>query len=208
MRKQATLADITTRCSNYAGPDHGDVSLPDWLIGPAGQHRDSDTIERSNFEVARDRLLAVDPDQHDHEVIRMRHWAVGWVEEIAYRPGSEVARVADSIRESLDGYAILDEHHHSKLESDEVNESWVSWQARDVRRDVTRELVSRIDPDDATCMSADEIEAWLDEVTDEQLWDIVHDRGDIYDGYLHLSAHDIEYAADMLVASQEVQPTE
>jgi hypothetical protein len=146
------------------------------------------------------RYHEIDPDELDHEVHRFGHFAVGWIEEVAYRPGSAVAAAADKMRQALDSYAILDEMDHSELEFEEVLESWDSWQAREVRRDIVRELVSRIDPEDPTDMSADdEIEEWLDTVDDETLGDLVHDRGEIYDGALHLSKHDIANAATALV---------
>jgi hypothetical protein len=91
----------------------------EWLIGPVGQHRDSDAIERSNFEVTTTRLNEIDPEGNDHEVHHFGHFAVGWVEEIATRPGSPCAALADDIRAQLEGYAILDEMHCSQLEAEE-----------------------------------------------------------------------------------------
>lgn len=186
--------------------DHDHAS---WYIGPVGHHRDSDLNERSNWAVMIARYREIDPEEHDHEIHRFGHWGVGWVEECAYRPGSAVAAAADEMRASLDAHPILDEDAHSALESEEVSEAWDSWQCREVRQDIVRELVSRIDPSEPADddMTADEIEEWLDGMTDDQLWELVREC-EIRDGALVIRPRDIACAADALIASQATDPTE
>lgn len=178
-----------------------------WYIGPCGVHRDSDTIARSNWDVMLARYREIDPEERDHEVHRFGHWAVGWVEECAYRPGSDVARAADEMRTSLDAYPILSDDHHSELESVEGTEAWDSWQCREVRRDIAKELVSRIDPDDVSDdnMTADEIEAWLDGLSSDAIWEAVNREhsGETDEGILRIRPRDIERAADALIASSD-----
>lgn len=175
-----------------------------WCIGPVGQHRDSDLVEESNFAVACDRMRAVDPDEHDHEIHRFGHFAVGWVEEIAYRPGSECERVANEIRDALAGYPILDEDHHGAMESDALADNWPAI-LQDLKRDLVREMQSRIDenpePDD---MTADEIEDWIDSIDESRLDEMARDRGEIDEGWLKLSKHDIKAIADALVGEESV----
>src|SRR5262245_1446530 len=128
-------------------PGCSDHEHATWIVGPVGHSRDSDLVEESNWQVACERLGTADPEGQDHEIHRFGHWAVGWVEEIAYRPGSEVARVADEIRESLDSYAILDEMHYSGLEF-ELESANCPEILDEVRRAISRQapdLESRLD---------------------------------------------------------------
>jgi hypothetical protein len=89
-----------------------------WLIGPVGHHRDSDTVEEANWQCVTERFAELDPEQSTWEIHRFGHWAVGWVEEIAYVPGSAVARAAAEFRRRLDNYPVLDEMRLEWLESE------------------------------------------------------------------------------------------
>jgi len=200
---------IVKACKTLAilpgGHDHDHAQ---WLIGPVGHHRDSDLVEESNWQTMLASYREIDPEELDHEVHRFGHFAVGWVEEIAYRPGSAVAVEADRLRERLEGYPILDEDHHSMLESEAVDQCWSDWQAREVRQQVTRVLQGRCtlaclasDDEECTCereARADAIEEQVDAVSDDRLWEVTHELGETYDGSLHLSARDIEAIADAI----------
>lgn len=87
----------------------------DWLIGPVGHSRDSDSVEESNWEAMLEAYSAADPEGSNYEVHRFGHWAVGWIEEVAVRPGSRCADVAAELRARLEVYPILDEHRYSRL---------------------------------------------------------------------------------------------
>lgn len=179
-------------------PGCSDHDHADWLIGPVGQHRDSDSIEESNFRVAVARFQAIDPDEHDHEIHRFGHWAVGWVEEIATRPGSPCAALAVEMRAALADYAILDEDDHSALESEHVTEN-MSAIMSELRSDLRKEFARRnaLDPefDD---MSEDEISDALDEIEDEKLLDVAdeHTTGE-RDGWQYFNVREV---ADSLLA--------
>lgn len=88
----------------------------DWLIGPVGHSRDSEPLEESNWQVMLQAYSDADPAGDNYEVHRFGHWAVGWIEEVAVRPGSRCAEVATDLRKRLENYPILDEHHLSDLE--------------------------------------------------------------------------------------------
>jgi hypothetical protein len=199
-----TLADITINCSNYAGYDprsDSDEDRSSWRVGPVGRTRDSDLIAESNWNHVVAMFDKLDPDHEDHEVHRFGHWAVGWVEEIAYRPGSAIARAADEIRARLDGYLILDEHDLSQRECDALDENLPTILS-DLRRDLLREFKSRaaLAPNEQNA-SADELEDWLtDDVTDATLWDLARDRGESREGWHYLSKSDIVEIADALLA--------
>lgn len=92
---------------------------PDWLIVLA-VHRDSGTIDRSNFQVAQKMLEA-----EGATVERFNHWAVGWVDYLIVNPACpDLVAIAERIRERIDNYPILDEFHQSQLESDEADQVW------------------------------------------------------------------------------------
>lgn len=97
--------------SNYFGATHEGSYV--FL----GQHRDSDVLTRSNFEVALERLGG---ESDTVEVIREGHWAVGWVEWIKICASDENAlKLADEMCADLDDYPVLDEQAFSDKEYQE-----------------------------------------------------------------------------------------
>ena len=188
------------------GRDHEHAA---WFIGPVGHHRDSDLVEESNWDTMIAAYRAIDPDEQDHEVHRFGHFAVGWVEEIAYRPGSAVAAEADRLRARLEDYPILDDDAHSQMECDAASEAWSSWQSREVRRDITKVLLACDQECTEACMSsADELctcdrearyamrEDIVDAFDDLRLHEIVTSNAELYDGHYHVRDTDIRKAAD------------
>ena len=100
-----------------------------WLV-VVGQHRDSDVLERSNFQVAQERLEKVNPDCYTIE--SENHWAVGWVEHLLVDPTNAAAiQEAEAMREAIEKYPILDEDHFSNLEYEEAAEYWANMSVRD-----------------------------------------------------------------------------
>ncbi len=89
------------------------------------QHRDSDILERSNFESALDSIGGESSDDSGVQVVREGHWAVGWIEWIAIPFGPSVALAkACQIMEALDSYPILDEDRYSEMEMSDANSVW------------------------------------------------------------------------------------
>jgi hypothetical protein len=96
-------------------------------------HRDSDVLDRSNWQVITDDMLERFPD--DCRIESASHWAVGWIEQLAVRVLREDGPVfpaefnEDDITEAfeaiyewsdkLSDYPVADEEHYSKLEYDE-----------------------------------------------------------------------------------------
>jgi hypothetical protein len=100
-------------------------TLPDSYIGATheesyvflGQHRDSDVLTRSNFEVALERLGG---ESDSVQVIHEGHWAVGWVEWISIDSSDEKAlKLADDMMSDLDSYPVLDDDAFSEKEHNE-----------------------------------------------------------------------------------------
>lgn len=97
-----------------------------------GQSRDSDALERSNFEVITTDMLERFPD--DFAIERDNHWAVGWVEtgrvRVLKNPDDEITldNLTDAFhaclewKAKLDNYPVANEEHFSELEWREFTE--------------------------------------------------------------------------------------
>ena len=93
-----------------------------------GQHRDSDCLERSNFDCGIEQLGGELTDNNDLElvlIVRDNHWAVGWIEWIAiHKTAIEQLKIADKIMSDLANYPVLNDEHFYELESEEANRIW------------------------------------------------------------------------------------
>ena len=116
-----TKAEAVARETGWNLEKYAASNDPPWSgvdIGPVGRHRDSEALDNSNFEVIYEDLKTRFPDSVD--VVHFGHWAVGWVEEIAYDPGNaDLVAAIEEWREKLDNYPVADEEHYSQLEWDE-----------------------------------------------------------------------------------------
>lgn len=113
------------------GFDPRGISLPDqqnWLVLPCGQNRDSNALDRSNFECALEELGG---ESDAVEIHRFGHWACGWFEIIIVDPASEKAAIAFEIEAALENYPVLNEEHFSELEYSEVSDYWARMSVRD-----------------------------------------------------------------------------
>lgn len=103
---------------------------PEWYVA-AGQHRDTDSLTRSNFECT---LRELGGESETVRVIRESHWAVGWVEWIGiHESDSKALEIADEIAAALEDYPVVDEDHWSNLE---YEEAWSYWQNASLRERV------------------------------------------------------------------------
>lgn len=87
-------------------------------IGPVGRHRDSDSLANSNFTVIlKDMGRSVGEAVED---VRFRHWACGWVEEIAWDATNPQAQAAaEAWEKRLGDYPVADEDDFSSQEWDD-----------------------------------------------------------------------------------------
>ena len=112
----------------------------------AGQSRDSDALERSNYETIFDhlkdeetRLSELDPDAFDKAYdlndgdlfiydYRAGHWAVGWVETMLMSKHAPdcLQMVVVSVLDAMADYPVFDESHFSELEWTEAGDYWES----------------------------------------------------------------------------------
>lgn len=93
-----------------------------WLVCPVIQTRDSDVLERSNFDAT---LRELGGESDTVEVHRFGHWGPGWFEIIIINPADEAkVKIAQEIEDALSDYPIVDEELHSEYEHEECAELW------------------------------------------------------------------------------------
>lgn len=102
---------------------------PEHYSAGVGQSRDSNALERSNFQAmcaALEQLPELDVDgETSWRIVRESHWAVGWVEWIAIHE-SDTARLecANRIMAGMEDYPVIDEDLLSQLEDEECSAVW------------------------------------------------------------------------------------
>ena len=111
---------------------YGDLYEEDGWGRAFGQHRDSDALERSNWQVISTDLKERFPDDIVEE--SASHWAVGWVETLRVKvlidpeKGIEEDNITDAFKaviewkDALADYPVADEMHWCELEHDEMVE--------------------------------------------------------------------------------------
>lgn len=116
------VSDLLKAPSFAASQELRDLS--DWSLGPVGRHRESDSLERSNWRVVLADIAKTDPTGEDYRVERFGHWAVGWVEELLTRPGSAAEKCAEEWEAALADYPVADDTDLSEEEMEEAFETW------------------------------------------------------------------------------------
>jgi len=131
----------------------------DWLVCPCILTRDSGPLERSNFEVIRD---DAERDQIEYEVHRFGHWACGWFEIILVHPNH--TDWVEEWEKALENYPVACDSHFSQTEWDEAMETWESWGANDLKREIRPQLRER---------EKWHFEEWVDDnLEKDKLWEI------------------------------------
>lgn len=106
--------------SNYMGEDYSEYYIA------VSHHRDSDLIAESNFYSIKEYLEHYYPDQT--EVVRLGHWAVGWVELLLIHESNvHACDEADQIIADLENkYPIYDEDDWSRRVYESAEEIWLN----------------------------------------------------------------------------------
>ena len=95
-----------------------------WYQSRCTRSRDSDPLDESNFITALERLGG---ESVYVQVHRYRHWANGWDEIILVDNTHE--KSVEKLRQmekDMEEYPVLDEHHYSKLENEEMLTAWAA----------------------------------------------------------------------------------
>lgn len=109
------------------GFDSKGLGLPNkqkWLVLPVMQTRDSELLERCNFESALKTLGGESPNVQVH---RFNHWGPGWFEIIIINPKrKDKVTIAEEIESALADYPILDDSKYSEMKSNAIADHWES----------------------------------------------------------------------------------
>ncbi len=130
MRSYKQFQPTSFDCKGLNLPDR-----QDWLV-LVRRNRDSDTLQESNFACA---LELLGGESETVEVHRFGHWANGWFELILVAPDSAASKEAETIEANLENYPVLDDDDWSYRQSEEEQEAWTSYGARDMRRALREE---------------------------------------------------------------------
>lgn len=103
-----------------------------WYGAGVGQSRDSDALERANFDAMRKALealpeveVAEDGGMASVQIVRESHWACGWVEWIAiHETNVRALELAESIMARLEDYPVIDEDLWSQYEDEDCRATW------------------------------------------------------------------------------------
>jgi hypothetical protein len=112
------------RYSDYAptGFDPRGLALPDrqeWLVLPVMRSRNSNVLDRVNFDVT---LESLGGKSDTLEIHRFGHWACGWFELLLIHPDRETE--CDDIEGALADYPVLDDERYSDACYSETCNAW------------------------------------------------------------------------------------
>lgn len=114
-----------------------------WLVLPVSRHRDSGCLDESNFHCA---LEALGGESRSVEVHRFGHWGHGWFEIILVSPtNKKLVAIAEDIERGLMDYPVLDDEDLSRRESEDADESWDNYGAREFQKALLDALNCRLD---------------------------------------------------------------
>ena len=105
---------------------------PKNLLVVLARTRDSNLLTESNWEVARGMLGRAG------KIIRMGHWACGWIEYLCVSENSKRLDIAEDIESALEKYPVLDDEHFSRLEDEEANRIWTEYYSTSERIEYIR----------------------------------------------------------------------
>jgi hypothetical protein len=118
---------LWTLPDNYFG-----ANWPDYYVA-YGQHRDSNTLTRSNFRCL---LKAIGGEEGDSViVVEESHWAVGWVQWIGiHKDNAKALQKADAIIAGLEDYPVISDDDLTELEHEETCQFWENVSTREKAR--------------------------------------------------------------------------
>lgn len=137
-----TLRQAHARDAAYWG------DYPDYLIAYA-RHRDSDSLTNCNFQVFESEFNRIDPDGETWTIEGSSHWAVGWIDYLAVKPGSEAESEAIELLTQIENYPVLDDEKLTLLEMEQVELYWadlpLKWRIEELARNNESIFAARAD---------------------------------------------------------------
>jgi len=113
------LLKLWTRPDSYIGE-----TFEGYYVGPS-VHRDSDILQKSNFDAALKMLGGESSEGRDVVVASSSHWAVGWLDEIfVHKDAADKVAILEDILERIADYPVLDEDDYRQRESEANDENY------------------------------------------------------------------------------------
>jgi hypothetical protein len=97
-------------------PGKGATHEAEWFVAPCMLTRDSDALERSNWDAQK---AAMPTDDSTYTTMEFGHWACGWFQIMLVKPDSLAHHIALEIKGRLEQYPVLDEELMGQYESEE-----------------------------------------------------------------------------------------
>ena len=126
--------------------------IEEWYVLPCGRNRDSNCLEESNFQAAKDLLQETHLSEaaelagnNDWEELSFNHWACGHFTILVVRPDTEAYKVAQEIEAKLEDYAVLDEDDLSERQYEAANDTWKNCYTNYQRLEYIRDNRSQFD---------------------------------------------------------------
>lgn len=114
--------------------------LTSFLVAPVSQNRDSDILEKSNFQVVTKEILAK-ASHKETKIHSFDHWACGWVEHLLIHPEDEAAIEAGEEWESrLKEVAYANDEHYSNMQSEAYQSHWEDWAKKEFVEKILEKL--------------------------------------------------------------------
>jgi hypothetical protein len=149
---------------------HGDLDLGITWAFTFSVHRDSDQLERSNWEVISSDLMKKHPNTV--EITHCGHWAVGWIDHLTVKMVDKNGRITRAGLDVLDwyekltDYPLADEQHYSDLQWEEGYDGAL----RSIRYDHPKNMIDEL-PDNWIGL----VYEWIHE-HDNTLYEAVYDN--------------------------------
>lgn len=114
MEKYKNFQPTRFDSKGLSGEYHG---ISEFWVAPCSQHRDSECLDRANFDGL---LKALGGESKSVQVHRFGHWANGWFELILISPKAiKKVKIAEEIEQGLENYPVVDDDLYSEYESKE-----------------------------------------------------------------------------------------
>lgn len=143
-----------------------------WAVGPVGRTRDSGALESSNWETVTEDLE--ERFEGDVEILRFGHFAVGWIEELAWRAVDDRGQITDVARAAWQWYQALERYPVASEEDLSERESEIQL---DNVREAMRDYYNRMDGDERRGKF---YRRWEDEDRQDELvhevWQVLSER--------------------------------
>jgi hypothetical protein len=102
----------------------GSSGKEDWFVGPCIKTRDSDALERANYDELLEQIEKATEGEEEEtwDTHSFNHWGPGWFEILVVRPYSKAHEIAVESEYALSDYPVIDDERFSRYEEEDKGE--------------------------------------------------------------------------------------